>query len=1327
MDAQTTPNPTIRVQIGDLIGETFIVERKLGSGGMGEVFLARDPRLDRLVAVKLLHPPDAHNGSAAARDEDFARFRLEARALSRIVHPNVVGIHAFGRHQPPQRRGESDDQATWYIAMEYVDGQTLADRLREGPIATAEALAIARQVAHGLHEAHLLGIVHRDVKPANVLLRTLLSGGQIAKVCDFGVAQYAEGQQGAIVTHDDTVLGTPTYMAPEQIRGLAVDGRTDLYAVGVVLFQMLAGQPPFRRDTVHALLMAHLQEEPPPLPQSVPPQVERALRKALAKRPQDRHQTLPDFVDALDAALNPQTVPQKAPTTPCPGCAHSVAEGQSFCGRCGSAVPAAVCPTCQTKRDGEHVRCRACGSSLVAGIGHADGVGARPAPVVILVACPAIAPVADHSNANAAADGEFAATFATAVAREGGRTLAFVGSEAIALWGLGGMADDDVAAAVGAALALSTPERPVRAAVEVGLVASLGVGVSWGSALLGGEAVERVRAAVLTCAPGEVAVGRRALHDVRGQFDVQLRPQTKQHIVLRRRSAGLALADYTARAVGRPLLGRALELEQLLRAAKKTQRDGSVVALALRGEADIGKSRLCGELLRHLQTVQGGWRLHVVRCGGGDAASSWPGLGNLLRALLPPGPDAELELRLRASPSLSDGDAMQLQRRVQALSRMLGLTVAPTAAAEPTTDAEMHVAFEAWAALVRGVCKEAPMVWVVEGLEHARPAVLSWLGHIARHTEGVPLLLLVPLRETRSDPVLTALKLPPTRLQSLALEPLQPDDVQSLVGELLDGFELPQSLLHAVVHFAEGLPGRVEQAIDALTDESIVQTNAQGWTVQNSQQGVALLESSMSDLLLRRVSRLPLPQRMLLDALALAGGPAPWGMLQAMLGHDAQEHDLTGLQQAGLLVVTLAQGYAERDVALRLSHLLPLLQGGIAPAQRVQLHRRASAWLIASAERAVCAQLPRWGALLAWHHQQAGDAEQAAAQFLRNAQSALAAFATRAAFEAFVAAGDSAATWLEEKPNAAHARQARMEALVGIAQTGMRCGELPAALQATVQAIAFANNDAHLGRLRVRAKRLRGHVLDSMGKPEEAIAALRHAVDDARTQPDGFAASIMAISLIVMVLQRQGRMAESVLIAEEALAQCADAEETVDTELWAGIGRLRGWLGHAASEARQFDTARAAYRLAQSAFGRCSDAAGTAMLDLSLGNVAYREGDLPEAERIYRLAAATCRALDDGAGEATAEVNLGNALLDQGRHEEALAALQCSQSTQLRMGRVENLPETLRLLALAHQAGGQRDLARKVAQEALAVAERAGQTRLVRAVKDLMARLGDKN
>ena len=262
---------------GSRLGRYQILEL-IGRGGMASVFRAHDPQLNRHVAVKVLP-------SFQAEDPTFVeRFRQEAQAVARLSHPNIIQVHDFG-----------DDKGFSYIVMEYLTGGTFNDRLGR-PLPLAETLDLVTPLAHALDYAHGEGIVHRDLKPANVLLD---SAGR-SKLSDFGLARLLEGSAG--LTRADAVIGTPEYMSPEQVLGRPADQKSDLYALGIVVYQMLLGQPPFRGETPSATLMAHIHQ-PVPLPTAIDPEfdlrLESILIRALAKEPDDRYETAGEFVQAL--------------------------------------------------------------------------------------------------------------------------------------------------------------------------------------------------------------------------------------------------------------------------------------------------------------------------------------------------------------------------------------------------------------------------------------------------------------------------------------------------------------------------------------------------------------------------------------------------------------------------------------------------------------------------------------------------------------------------------------------------------------------------------------------------------------------------------------------------------------------------------------------------------------------------------------------------------------------------------------------------------------------------------------------------------------------
>jgi eukaryotic-like serine/threonine-protein kinase len=272
--------------VGMVIAERYHITKKLGEGGMGQVYLAEHVKMGRRCAIKIMTP------GTMTDPEAISRFNREAANASRIAHPNVCAIYDFG---------ETPDGLI-YLAMEYIEGKSLTDVLAEtGTLPLARAATMIFQCAEGLQVAHDLGIVHRDLKPDNIMVTTA-RGKDTVKVVDFGIAKAMSGDEsrGQKVTKTGFVVGTPEYMSPEQLAGDPVDGRSDLYSLGLVFYRMLTGASPFPADSQQETMIKRLTDDPMPLATArpdvtFPAEVQRVLNRALARNPNERHKNAADL------------------------------------------------------------------------------------------------------------------------------------------------------------------------------------------------------------------------------------------------------------------------------------------------------------------------------------------------------------------------------------------------------------------------------------------------------------------------------------------------------------------------------------------------------------------------------------------------------------------------------------------------------------------------------------------------------------------------------------------------------------------------------------------------------------------------------------------------------------------------------------------------------------------------------------------------------------------------------------------------------------------------------------------------------------------------
>lgn len=281
--------------LGTLIDERYRVESLIAKGAVGSVYKGKQELLGRHVALKVLHQ------YLGADPESLVRFHREAKALSRLEHPNLLTIYDFGMTNANQP----------YFVMDLLDGETLANEINtNGPLGLKRSLLITKQVAEALAQAHKKGIVHRDIKPPNIVLTEKESAKDFVKLVDFSIAKISETttEEAVQLTVDGIICGSPAYMSPEQCRGGEVDGRSDIYSIGIVLFEMLTGKRPFSAKDLVSLMYLHVNDAPPSLREvepslQFPEELEAAMKKILEKNPQNRPQDVSELWNMLEPVL----------------------------------------------------------------------------------------------------------------------------------------------------------------------------------------------------------------------------------------------------------------------------------------------------------------------------------------------------------------------------------------------------------------------------------------------------------------------------------------------------------------------------------------------------------------------------------------------------------------------------------------------------------------------------------------------------------------------------------------------------------------------------------------------------------------------------------------------------------------------------------------------------------------------------------------------------------------------------------------------------------------------------------------------------------------
>jgi class 3 adenylate cyclase/tetratricopeptide (TPR) repeat protein len=846
----SVPMPVTGERLGGLEGKRYELLGPLGGGGMGQVFRALDHELRRTVALKFLLP-----SLRLAPSERAALLREEAQATARLSHENIVQIYDVSEWTPLTREGSG--AISWripFIVMEYLEGESLQKLLRKGRLELRRVFDILVDVATGLAHAHARGIVHRDLKPGNVFI---LPSGR-AKILDFGLARL---EAGSSMISRAAWEGTPAYMAPEQWKGGAPDARVDIWAAGVMLFEMLTGTLPFPEEGLPGLRGLLTSSEPMPGVRerraNVPVELERLVAACLDKNPADRP-----------------------------------ADGAALLGRLSQLR--------------EHLGLRL----------RTPQVGLAGRRQVTLMACRLGLTGGSAEQRDPEDLGELEAAFHGACTRiirqHGGAITTAVGAEVLACFGYPSIQEQDSENAVRAALRLKVaiPQAleslgPRGLSVSVGIHTDL---VALGEALpdfhgttpaMQGEAPKVASWLAARAGPDTMLLSDQTARLVRGGFQLHALGQESfeglsgtsrigLYQVLQERQRESRFDRALVAGALTPLVGRERELERLSQWWDEALHGPGLFVL-LRGEAGIGKSRLLQELHDREPRDAVTW----ARC------QCWPQFRN--SAFYPLLDWLQRFLQLSATDA-PEAKTRKVEERLDALGLrpehappLASLLSLPVAAGSPflrlTPELQRERSMESLAALLRALSGPRPLAFVVEDLHWADPSTLQFLG-----------LLLDKLRDARACVLLTArpgfehpwARQP--RYRGMELEPLPPEATEAMILEATRDRPLPTGMLGGLVARTDGIPLYIEE----LTRMMREQRDAGD---ASSEVRPFPIPSTLRELLLARLDQLPARGKALVQLAATLGREFNHEMLLAVsfLREDELQRELELLERAGLL------------------------------------------------------------------------------------------------------------------------------------------------------------------------------------------------------------------------------------------------------------------------------------------------------------------------------------------------------------------------------------------------------------------------------------------
>lgn len=1287
----------MKIRPGATLGEHYQIDRVLGRGAVGHVFLAQDMALNRPVAIKVLKP---HLSQRLETDE---RFRREARLLSRLNHPNVVVIHAFGK----------TDTGAHYIVMEYISGMGLDEHIVHHRYMAPDTLChVFDQIAAAMGEAHRHGIVHRDLKPENILLCQVGGDEKFVKVVDFGLAKVFEqdpDDEDAREVTQRKILGSPPFMAPEQIRIEEVDARTDIYALGVLASLLLTGRLPYKATLPQEFFMAHLKHAPTPPSELRPeleitPELDAVILRALAKEPDKRFDSAPELARALKRAIHawqPEAFGADELSTSgvSSGVLHIDAEPQDPLTR----VLMGLEPRTDEAREAFEARhlARVCTVLHLEVESSGDALAIDEHVECLSILADKVEQVAQSFKAVALdrfSDGQ---RLLFGVTGEDDRQAEFAVDAGIALRAaLRGLRSDP-----------TLPSRfrfRFRIGVDTGRM--LFVLTEGGRSFAHGVVLRNARGLATEGTEDAVRLSPGMFRRVRQLYDGQVQGGGVE--VQTKRSLAFSMRPHQIHGVDVELHGRDEEINLLRGMLAEAIRGHHTLTALIQGTRGIGKSRLLQHFVLQILELPDFYRVYHARC---DPALEHP-YGPFVQALrgairLDDG-DSEVVAKLKIQQFFRRrlaSDATELSAQEEGLLRdlqhLLGFS---SREARPADDEDLGRRPVVITRLLQQMATQQPSVLVIEDLQWASAETLQILRSLTgSESEKGMLLVLAARTEPGERVVLFEEAVAPKAFFPFVLEKLPPRTVRAMIRHMLRKLEdIPDSLVQQIAELADGVPLIAEEIIRDLIDQETLAIDPNGsWHVHPGRLGDRLvLPESVEQLFLLRIERLSESLRAALEVAAVAGDRFWPSMVADLLEEEAgerpQHRPLRELARRGLVmerrdsVMRGEEGYSFGQVAVR-----EAVYRMIPRARRSALHRDVARWL----ERNTRGQIAGYEVSLGKHFFRAGDLERAFLYLRRAASRAAASLLVEEA----IAYNEMCLELVQRLPKRGEDERMRIEE--ELVQQLTSIGRHARAVEIADRLLARAAVTRASPERRAHIALYKGIAHERLGQSEEAVDAFQLAGELGSQASTPLPVVLQASTRAAVVeLSRGGSSIERAVEMLEPLTQ-SHVERASDDLGWCQslaeslrvLGDAHLALGHEEKAARAY---RRGYELALT--GESPSIAVESLL--GLGMLRMRQGDGNRAEDVLKEALESATQAHLPYHRAAAQARLGEVMLSRAEWADAVEQLRPADEFYELSGDMESRHRVLCMLGSAYVGTGALDAALEQGRLAL---ERVGQTR----------------